>query len=689
MASSNRPSNVPAFLKALDIDRPRSTPPEPPEPDPIPPWTVCAPVSAGAEVKSTVPYHVLIEALSPRYETLAGGMVPVLGGNRLATDAGTFSLTVVADVEIRQTWQLLDMLRGDVAATLPMAPAEKLTFRMMRSQRSRLERKVMDSKEEIRNRESTTSDKEVMEATRNVSRNEGFNVNGSAGVSLGYFNANVSAGYQANIAEQSQSSLEQVREATDKASNQLKTLNKIEVTETSDVMSLNEQVRTLTNPYHDRAMLVVVYELLKRYRVTHTVEALRPALALSAQLVFDDRFVTRNVDFLQRTLLDRQLASDLPAVLSIQSERSEALDPERLNELIDLGFYFLFDCENVYFLNEDMERVGAVPEYDIKQSFDATQDPSAWGEARSRSGAAELFLVLTTFFRIWWNMTGRTEPVWLFQDPTFPRQGDHARLKIDLFRVLTKELKKRWALLQPGDITALFSGNARTEAFRRIPGFLTISENLVMPALGERPVDETTGQQIGPDVRPALVIARAVEHLRCFASFYTERFFEYIHDATAGHAHQTLFTETVTRYLAGLDAATQRRFLERFDARRGYLDGTRFIVPYRGDAPSEVIAAAFGLPTDPDGTGDLGFRFPTLETVVELPADGGQIEAVAGECVLANVPKPCCPPGTTRDDGGHGPPDDGGHGPPDDDADDSDEPSPPADEGKHAQHVHG
>lgn len=121
---------------------------------------------------------------------------------------------------------LLSESLGDLSSTISLAPSEQLTLEFLSSQRMLLEKKNMDSREEMNSLENTTIDREIVNVARSSSRSENWNISANASISIGSVaSLGASGGTSGSTTLSSQFSLQQISEATRKSAQSLKTLH--------------------------------------------------------------------------------------------------------------------------------------------------------------------------------------------------------------------------------------------------------------------------------------------------------------------------------------------------------------------------------------------------------------------------------------------------------------------------------
>src|SRR5262249_9793391 len=157
------------------------------------------------------------------------------------------------------------------------------------------------------------------------------------------------AGVSGSLQDTAQSSVQQITEATRKSAHSLKTLHKIEVRGVTETFTQNRLTRKVFNPYHDRTLLLHVFQLVKRFSVRAELSQVRAALVIDIDaLDFDTGFVVSNSDFLRSTLLDTALVDELPTALdgARPAPTPRALQEARGAAL--LALHYLFDDLDIF-----------------------------------------------------------------------------------------------------------------------------------------------------------------------------------------------------------------------------------------------------------------------------------------------------------------------------------------------------
>jgi hypothetical protein len=596
------------------------------------------------------------------------------------------------DARFSQVWNLTDLTIGDLASTMSLAPGEQLTVEVQTSQRKVLDQSTLDSTEAISSSESTTSDKEAVNVARASSKTENWHVDASATVTCGYASATVSGGYAKTVSESNQATINHVTEATKKSAKNLKALHKIDVRGVSETFVQNRMTRALKNPYRDRSLSVNVFQLLKHFSVETDLVEQRGAMIFRVDSIsFNNAFVLSHIDFLRKTLLDSSLIDDLPSAIQgakptvLSGARDEAI------EISKLALRYLFNLPdpanqvqpplwtpgNILYLDKT-DPTAAADQNDPQQSFQ-TQTPQKAGNTGSGLSVGDVLLGIFTggaslavdatakavgdfmanekgiVSSSGFDTAVRTKASALFAtlaffnavvretvpNPDGPNPatvsildaGDNAIL---LATALANDLQLQWDKLYPDplksdELHAMMSSRNFTEVFRRVPGFIAMIRETVRPLVEPASSDTAAISAHNQDI---FTLQRLTDHLKDYSAFYTERFLNYIADATSNQAIVDFATKAVTNgnlvFSFNFDPAD-------FDLDRAFLVRREIIVP--GLAPlSDADLKRIG--TVLTGETDLvSLPVATVEDI-ETPCDGVHFEVAPGVCILQGVPPP-------------------------------------------------
>jgi len=595
------------------------------------------------------------------------------------------------DARFRQTWNLTDLTIGDLASTMSLAPREQLTIEIQTSQRKVLDQSTLDSTEAMSTSESTASDKEAVNVARASSKTEGWHVDATGTVSCGYASATVGVGYSQSVTESNQQTVNHVTEATRKSAKNLKTLHKIDVRGVSESLVQNRMTRVLKNPYYDRALSINVFQLLKHFSVETDLVDLRGAMIFRIDtLVFDNSFVLNHVDFLRNTLLDPALIDDLPSAIqgAKPTIQSGARDTALVLSKLALRYLFNLDAAETWtptaanimdLAKQDDQNDQNDPQqsFQLHKAVAATDDLGGSGMSAGdvllgiATGGASLLTEATAQAaidvykqfnakeaKIMWSAgfdtAVRTKASAIFAtlayfngivhesvpDPNDPNSGKVVNIlqadnnAISLATALAAELQLQWDKLYPDplksdELHAMMSSRNFTEVFRRVPGFIAMIRESVRPLVEPAGADS---QAITAHNQDVFTLNRIIEHLKDYSTFYTERFLQYISQATNNVAIVEFATKAFSK-----DTLTFSFLFDvgDFDFDRAFLIRRDIVIP--GWAPLDDTALSGVAKALGGQAAKVSAPVPTVEDI-ELPCDGVHFEVATGACLLQNVP---------------------------------------------------
>ncbi len=603
-------------------------------------------VTAQARAASTIePCETLVSRVAPEYRfefrlpfelarladlplanfepPLSIACVPILAGR----------LSVAADLRYAQTWAFQRLHIADLSSSIALAPAEKLTLTIKKTQRTQLTETTLRSSESLDSVESSIVDKDVLNIQRSTANTMQWRVDGSASVSLlGILSLGASGGVAGSAQSASNTVIEQISEATEKSVRRVQALTKVEVARQSELIIDQTQVRTIENPYRDRSLTLHVYELAKHFSVITALAEVRPVVILEiTDLDLGRDFVLAQGEFLDSELLDRSLAAELKEALLAVREPVGTSQRTQARRYARLAFHFLFEAQNLFNLDSS-----DAAENDPWLSF---ADDEGFDDARSNE-AGRIFMVLGTYLRLQAEIYSRAPfgppplaplpPPWVG-----PSRLGHD-LEVEMAVALADSLRDEWKALPPDRIDDLTDTGDRTEILRRVSGFLSLVDGLLKPLL--KPLEEERATAEARN-RAEDVIDRVERHLDCNKAFYVQRFLDNMGRRTHGYALGDAFSRAArSGLIPSLPPNQVDGFLEFFNPRLGFLDGFQFVVPLHF-----AVSVAGGLDFIESITGipepllPAGFVTDTRDLVI--PADGFHLEPIGGRCVLQDVPE--------------------------------------------------
>ncbi len=524
--------------------------------------------------------------------------------------------TLVYEVLIDQTWQLRRLLKGDVAHVQSLGPNEEVALSSRQKIVSSLQRTTTTTREDTSSVESTTTANEVYNVTRNSTRSRNWSVNANAVIPIKTARVTAGGGVGAQATDAINSSLKEIEGSTTKSSEQLRVSTKTEVVSRQVDESEAVTRRLIRNPYFDRALDVVAYEVAKEYDVRLKVSGAGMAIRLDMlQLRLDRAFVRRYSAFLTDELLDDALALGLADALDVAgASASDESVSERLAAASRRSLAYLFEVPNIFNVNPINGVDANVP----NTSFDASTTQTGLHDARQHDVAVQ-FTVLNVFWKIY--------------DDIGPDLTDDEAIELALS--LHDSIGRRWLTLMddPGGIglKELLDENNFTEPLRRLGGFAAYVEGIVRPLL--KPSEEERAD-VERRREASAFIDRVVEHLSCNRFHYVERFLVYLAQTTRGRA--------IADFVRQLEILDQLEAVAPV-AERSYVDGHHIVLPLGEEVDRESLLASLT-----QMGADVGEVIESVHSTVTLPGSGLHLEAVASDCVLSDLPAWLDSASTTR-----------------------------------------
>lgn len=516
------------------------------------------------------------------------------------------ALILAHDVRYVQRWNLQKVGIADVSSVIALAPGERTTVKIKQTQRTTLTTSDMESSENLQSFDNTQIDKDILNVAKSTTRTNQWRVDSTATVSIaGTGSLSVSAGYSESTSETINRNMQRISEETRKSSQQLKNLQKTEVSQSQEFEDETSSSRRLENPYRDRSLMLNVYDLQKTFEVSTALSTIMPCLVLEIPKIrFDRDFVMNNVDFLNTYLLETAILDELRSALEVVQRPFGNVSEEEAIALARKALDMLFFEHGVMFPG----RAEGGINFSINRSFTL--------EGLNEGVDNKLGVVYTTlaFYRTLYQS---------LRDEGDERNQQAIQLALSLSDAVGPSF-----ISTPGDeIKNVLDAGNPSEVFRRLSGFTTIVDKLLKPLVA--PIDEARMAQDARE-RANYVLDRAASHLRCHADYYVQRLLHYTFRRTDGLSMVSLFQDA-------LRVSRRLSLLEFFDPSLGFVEGNRFVVPMRR-IPGTAHSLNWGeaLRGKPNSGGEPA---PTSQLVI-IPTEGVHIEPAAGNCVLDDVPPP-------------------------------------------------
>jgi hypothetical protein len=582
--------------------------------DPTPP-VLCAEIAPDEGPEHTVHFRqvVPIERLAVSLGDSVEGQPPLrfacVPVREIVCD---FSL----DLRYRQLWFYRSAVLGALSASVALAPGEVLSLSIRNTQRKQFDQQTVDEVERSQLTESTVADKDVLNVTRSSSTTNNWSVDGNGSIGMKDYGAGITASVSETVTDASTSSAQRSRESTEKSASNLRTLQKIQVREMTEVTTEAATARRIPNPYRDRSLRLDVYEMAKQYCVEFHLAEIVPVMILRIEeLEFDRQFVLTNAAFLTDELIDRTLELELTEALQVTTNLRLEGAENRAEEVALLALEYLFAGPPMFNFGQIPGAPAGWNENDPASSF---EEPLEWWSGLqdatdNRTGV--IFSTLAFFNQLYGNNVVNVVP-------------NNGHLAVELAMSLDQALAPRWIGVEESqEIANSIDEREATEVIRRLGGFLTMTSGVLRPLL--QPAEEEREARQAAE-RAEFVINRVVDHLRCHARYYTDRYLHHIGARTRMRAVFRLAEEVIREHMPGGAA----NVLDAFDPEAAFLDSNRIVVPVR-------------VTPTPDEIGELLERFHEKAPKIEfgrldvhqltIPTDGAHVEPSPGSCILDGV----------------------------------------------------
>ncbi len=554
---------------------------------------------------------------------------------------------IALDLPLDQIWTQQEVVLNDLISAYGLAPGEKATFSVKRSQRRQIDRKTVEEKTQIRSEESKIVDKDVLSLARTFVANTNAKVTSSGKISLSGLDLGGTNEFTTAFGETIAATSESLREAMLNASEQLKLTYKVEISEEVETTEERTEKREVTNPYKDRACQIHFFDMLKRYRVSSQFSSTATNVGVALVLDFEDlyfsvHFVRRNTAFLLEHLVERTLMDEYSALLSNAEASFDLEYGSETERVAEVALDFLFRVDDLFGLPDDNGR-HLVHNSFVTQGSDRPFDQSALSDALLENAEmTKLYTGLTYFYNIYRQLVRNevaggiaytnvdSDTMNGLKFVPFGDPSEISQFKADLAVAIADFLSEHLAAVEEAQMRLVTDLNNRTEVFRRLVGFRA----MVLSMVSDRRAGDAPAR--ARDRRLSALEARLAEHLQAYDGHYRQRYVEFI----AERLSQVEFSDTLRSLMPifvaqGLPPLAS--LAENFAFERGYVEDSKYVVPSNisgnlGDVVEELddLVPGFGMDVPDELIFESNFE-------AEIPVDGVHIEAVPGFCRLPDL----------------------------------------------------
>jgi hypothetical protein len=590
---------------------------------------LCTALTWAPQPEATVFFRqpIVFDEISGDPDPIEDQKVPVFACNPFDTNDG-LNVYIAIDILYEQNWHFRQQFVSSLANTIALAPNETLHITLRNTQRKQFDRLNVEEAEQALETESTFVDKDILNVTRSSAKTSNWTVSGNGSFGIGSsYSVGVSGSFSESYNESSTASAESVQENTVRSAENLRTLQKAEIREITEITEENTRSRTIVNPYSDRSLRLNIFNLSKQYCVEFRSVALRPVMIVELlRLKFDRSFVLANCSFLDEDLMDAGLRFELSQALEAVTEFRPEGFVAKLRERALLSLRYLFVEPNLFNLDPLPSQLGNVLDPNLPENSFTLNDATLSG-SNMDSGFTDaldqnfgtVFTALGMFFDIYKKQVEQT---------------NDGELALEMALALETTLSQAWTIGgDTQDVTDLLNNRDYSEIFRRVSGFLSTVSGMIKPLLQPAEEEREAAQAAK---RAELVIDRVVKHLNCYAELYTQRFLNYIAVQSRMHAIFLFIRELIANedFLV-LNEQAKLQLLALIEIENAFIDHNKIIVPSRNN---------LDVSKDSEFTRLVGIKPPKDVQLGVLsahdaivPADGFHIEPVAGTCVLDDI----------------------------------------------------
>lgn len=216
----------------------------------------------------------------------------------------------------QQRWKPLNYQVGDLISTMPLAPGEKKTYSVKRTDTSKSSSTSKRTSSLMSYSESTSMARSQADivAKAAYSAATSATVNTNFGMKIGMFNgsANTSGTMSGNASSESQTTKQNIRESTLKATQEYKDERSVEVTTSQEASNEYTMTSEISNPNNEITVTYLFYELQRRFEVSSRLDKLTPVVLVAFDVPqpseIDEDWLLTHDWILRRAMLDPSLA---------------------------------------------------------------------------------------------------------------------------------------------------------------------------------------------------------------------------------------------------------------------------------------------------------------------------------------------------------------------------------------------
>jgi hypothetical protein len=233
-------------------------------------------------------------------------------------------------ITYRQQWTPLTYQVGRLVETVPLAPGETRSFKIVRKRRTTRKQVASEKGSVRRSREQSALNRSEIEAMEKTASAINTQLASQGSFNIGIGTIGVSNQFTTNQSRESQRLQRSFSEIARKSSEESSHETEIQLETLWEESLESEDVRTISNPNNELTVTYLLYELERRFRVHSQLYSVQPvilvALEFPAPHEIDEAWLLEHAWVLRETLLSEDLEQALDYLEEGRSQASVQLE---------------------------------------------------------------------------------------------------------------------------------------------------------------------------------------------------------------------------------------------------------------------------------------------------------------------------------------------------------------------------
>lgn len=251
-------------------------------------------------------------------------------------------------VSYRQEWRPQNYQVGRMVTTVPLAPGESREFTIKHQiKRSRAEKEMRKALVE-NSYESSATMRTELDVIAKMSTDSNFKLSAQGSFSMGIGSISSTSEFAFDQKNESSRQQKQFAEATRKASEKVRQEREVSIEQKDELESTSSSTQKIHNPNDEVTVTYLLYELERRYQVTHRLNKVTPVIMVALEMPspheITEAWIIEHAWILRRVLLDDSF--DEAISLIEKGRASEIIDVEVKKSIFDKEKEMLTKSEN-------------------------------------------------------------------------------------------------------------------------------------------------------------------------------------------------------------------------------------------------------------------------------------------------------------------------------------------------------